>query len=1100
MATHRATFRGHNEFKGLTHLKIAQIAPLAESCPPRLYGGTERIVSYLTDELVAQGHEVTLFASGDSITKARLVPGCETALRLNPAVLDQMPYHVMMLDEVRRRADEFDILHFHLDLLQFPLIQSIADKTVTTLHGRQDLPDLKPFYAAFPNIPLISISHDQRRPLPPGLNWVGNVYHGLPERLLPLSVQARGGYLAFLGRISPEKRPDRAIDIAVRAGLPLLLAAKVDKVDQVYWDSVIEPMIKAHPNVKYIGEINEHQKADFLGNAVALLFPIDWPEPFGLVMIEAMACGTPVVAFGAGSVPEIVEEGVTGFVVNNMTDAAAAVGRASKLDRAHVRAAFERRFTAQRMASNYLDIYGSMPGVHGFTPPVIGTTQGPAATSAPAQEEYYVPASTSLQERQLRTLKQDDMFAVFDQNGDTLSESGNPTGIYYRDTRYLSRLSLTFDGARPILLSSTLRDDNATLTCDLTNPDLYYKNGELAFGHDLVHIRRSRFLWSATCFERVAIRNYDDTARSVRITICFEADFADLFEVRGTKRNLRGTMERPEVEPARVLLGYTGRDHKRRRTAVGFFPAPDRLTDGEAMFQLDLAPGETKLIFVELRCDPESDVAAAAATFYLALRNARRALRALSSRAASVATSNEIFNEAVRRDVADLYLLTTNMPQGPYPYAGIPWFSTAFGRDGLITSLQTLWLDPNIARGVLGYLADNQATTTDPVADAEPGKILHEVRHGEMAELGEVPFRRYYGSIDSTPLFVMLAGAYLRRTGDLNFLRQIWPNIERALAWIDKDGDRDGDGFVEYGRRTNEGLANQGWKDSQDAIFHADGTLARGTIALVEVQGYVYAAWQAAAQIGQRLGHIGRAQELEDKAEHLRRQFDEQFFDEALGTYVLALDGEKKPCRVRSSNAGHALLTGIAYPKRAAAVVQTLMAGSSFSGWGVRTIASTEARYNPMSYHNGSVWPHDNSLIAAGFSRYGFRKEAARIFEGLFAASMYIDLRRLPELFCGFPRQRSNGPTFYPVACSPQAWAAATPLSLIQSSLGLAFNPDRSEVVFDVPVLPQFLDSLTLRGLSLSNASVDVTLTRAHTEVAVTVIGRRGKLRVLTTS
>ncbi len=1082
-------------------MKIAQIAPLAESCPPRLYGGTERIVSYLTDELVAQGHEVTLFASGDSITGAKLVPGCDVALRLNPAVLDQMPYHVMMLDEVRRRADEFDVLHFHLDLLQFPMIQSFADKTVTTLHGRQDLPDLKPFYAAFSNIPLVSISYEQRRPLPAGLNWAGNVYHGLPDQLLRFSQHANGGYLAFLGRISPEKRPDRAIDIAVRAGLPLLIAAKVDKVDQVYWDSVIEPMIKAHPNVKYIGEINEHQKAEFLGNAIALLFPIDWPEPFGLVMIEAMACGTPVVAFRAGSVPEIIKEGVTGFVVNSMSDAVAAVDRAAKLDRAEVRAAFERNFTAQRMALDYLDIYGSLPDVHGFVPHVARGSQRPAAAaSAAALEEYYVPASSSLQERQLRTLKQDDMFAVFDQNGDTLPDPGNPTGIYYRDTRYLSQLSLMFDGARPILLSSTLRDDNATLTCDLTNPDLYYKNGKLAFGHDLAHIRRSRFLWNATCYERIAIRNYDDMPRAIRITIGFEADFADLFEVRGTKRSVHGTMERPDVRPAGVMLAYRGRDNKLRRTAVGFDPAPDRLTGSEATFQFTLPAGGTKLIFVELRCDPEGEISAAASTFYLALRNARRAMRALSSRAASVATSNEIFNEAVRRDVSDLYLLTTNMPQGPYPYAGIPWFSTAFGRDALITSLQTIWLDPTIARGVLGYLADNQASATDPIADAEPGKILHEVRHGEMAELGEVPFRRYYGSIDSTPLFVMLAGAYLRRTGDLNFLRRIWPNIERALSWIDKDGDRDGDGFVEYGRRTAEGLANQGWKDSQDAIFHADGTLARGTIALVEVQGYVYAAWRAAAQIGRQLGHVGRAQELEDKAEHLQQQFDERFFDESLGTYVLALDGEKKPCRVRSSNAGHALLTGIAYPKRAAAVVQTLMAGSSFSGWGVRTIASTEARYNPMSYHNGSVWPHDNSLIAAGFSRYGFKQEAARIFEGLFAASMYIDLRRLPELFCGFPRQRSNGPTFYPVACSPQAWAAATPLYLIQSSLGLGFNPDKSEVIFDMPVLPQFLEEITLRGLSVNDASVDVSLIRAQSEVAVTVVGRRGKLRVLTTS
>ena len=1083
-------------------MKIAQIAPLAESCPPRLYGGTERIVSYLTDELVAQGHDVTLFASGDSITDAALVSPCETALRLNPAVVDQLPYTMMMLDEVRRRADSFDVLHFHLDVLQFPLIREIANKTVTTLHGRQDLPDLKPLYGAFPDVPLVSISYDQRRPLPAHVNWVGNVYHGLPHNLLSFLPNPAGQYLAFLGRVSPEKRPDRAIEIAVRARLPLLMAAKVDRADQVYWDSVIEPMVKANPNVKFIGEINDHQKAEFLGNAIALLFPIDWPEPFGLVMIEAMACGTPVIAFRAGSVPELIDDGVTGFIVNSVSDAVAAVGKARQMDRAMVRAKFDERYTARRMAQDYLQVYASMPGMRGAA---AADFAGPSnagfslAEGGPPFEQFVVPAATSLQERQLRTLKHDNMFAVFNQNGDAQADAGNPTGIYYCDTRYLSRFSLTFDGARPILLSSTIRDDNATLTCDLTNPDLYHKNGRLAYQHDLIHIRRSRFLWNATCYERIAIRNFDVQPRVIRLAVQFAADFADLFEVRGTRRNLHGAMELADVGPARVILGYTGRDKRKRQTSIAFEPAPGRLNEAEALFDLHLDAGESKLIFVEIRCDPAHDVGATATTFYLALRNARRAMRALSSRAASVATSNEILNEAVRRDVAALYLLTTNMPQGPYPYAGIPWFSTVFGRDALITSLQTLWLDPSIARGVLRYLADHQAAAADAAADAEPGKILHEVRNGEMAELGEVPFRHYYGSIDSTSLFIMLAGAYLQRTGDLAAMLQLWPNIQRALDWIETDGDRDGDGFVEYGRRTTEGLANQGWKDSQDAIFHADGTLARGTIALVEVQGYVYAAWKAAAEIGRQLGFEAKAHELEDKAERLRKQFDQAFFDEGLGTYVLALDGDKQPCRVRSSNAGHALLTGIAYPERAAAVVRTLMAGSSFSGWGIRTIASTEARYNPMSYHNGSVWPHDNSLIAAGFARYGYRREAARIFEGLFAASMYIDLRRLPELFCGFPRQRSNGPTFYPVACSPQAWAAAAPLSLIQSSLGLAFDSKMSEVLFENPVLPTFLDSITLRGLSVPGGSVDVSLTRAQAEVAVTVLDRRGNVRVLTT-
>lgn len=344
-------------------MKIAQIAPLAERCPPRLYGGTERIVSYLTEELVRQGHEVTLFASGDSRTAARLVRCSDMALRLNPAVKDHLPYHIMMLDEVRQRADEFDVLHFHTDLLHYPLIRDIADRTVTTLHGRLDLPDLTPFYAAFPEIPLVSISRDQRRPLPGEMNWVGNVPHGLPRNLLPFAAEPQGDYLAFLGRISPEKRPDRAIQIAARAGMKLKIAAKVDRVDQAYWDETIAPLIAAHPNIEFAGEIDEEQKAGFLGNARALLFPIDWPEPFGLVMIEAMACGTPVIAFRSGAVPEVIDDGVTGFIVASIAEAAEAVARLGQLDRGKVRATFEMRFTVERMAQDYLSIYRGLPGV-----------------------------------------------------------------------------------------------------------------------------------------------------------------------------------------------------------------------------------------------------------------------------------------------------------------------------------------------------------------------------------------------------------------------------------------------------------------------------------------------------------------------------------------------------------------------------------------------------------------------------------------------------------------------------------------------------------------------------------------------------------------
>ena len=715
--------------------------------------------------------------------------------------------------------------------------------------------------------------------------------------------------------------------------------------------------------------------------------------------------------------------------------------------------------------------------------------------------QFLIPADASLQERQPRTLKQGDTFAVFGHNGDVISGPRSPEGIYHQDTRYLSHLYLTIEGERPMLLSSTVRDDNATMTCDLTNPDLHGQDGALILEHDLIHIRRSRFLWRASCFEHLSIRNFDALPRRVNLEISFHADFADLFEVRGAQRRERGTHHPSETQQSNVTLAYSGLDGQRRETHLRFYPRPHSLSSEIALFELDLAPGERCIIFLEICCGSKrSSISKLPRDFFIALRDARREIRTAVSRAASVATSNEIFNEAVRRSVSDLYLLVTNTPEGPYPYAGIPWFSAIFGRDALITALMTLWLDPTIARGVLNHLAANQATDFDPFADAEPGKILHEVRHGEMAKLGEVPFRRYYGSVNSTPLFVVLAGAYVERTADLSTARDLWPNLLAALDWISKYGDRDGDGFVEYGRRSAGELVNQGWKDSFDSVFHADGTLARGPIALVEVQAYVYGAWRAAANIARRLGENEHAAALDSRADAMRERFDDAFFDEDLATFVLALDGEKKPCRVRTSNAGHALFTGIAYSERVPMVIDTLMSRTSFSGWGVRTVAATEARYNPISYHNGSVWPHDNALLATGFARYGFRRAAARIFEGLFSASIHIDLRQLPELICGFPRQRAQGPTFYPVACTPQAWAAATPLSMIQSCLGLGFDTEALQVTFNKPVLPNFLHEVILRRLSVGGCSVDVALRRSGSEVVVNVLDRKGSVQVMTTS
>ena len=715
-----------------------------------------------------------------------------------------------------------------------------------------------------------------------------------------------------------------------------------------------------------------------------------------------------------------------------------------------------------------------------------------AFLAEPEEPDYVIAASASQIEGTPRTLKHDDTFAVFDAHGDAVPGLASNHGLFHRDTRHLSHFFLTIDGVRPLLLSSTVRDDNATLTCDLTNPDLPAEDEKDALLHDLVHIRRSRFLYRSACHECLSIHNFDMAPRRLEIAIGFDADFADLFEVRGATRTGRGLRRPPEVGHERVRLTYAGLDGHVRTTTLAFEPAPAALTGDRALYRVALEPGETFVLFMEICCDATRTGPGARLAFRAALRNARRDLRARAARGACVTSANPHFNEGLRRAMSDLNVLITATPEGPYPYAGVPWFSTVFGRDALITAFETLWMDPSIGRGVLLHLAANQADAFDPEADAEPGKILHEVRFGEMAELGEVPFRRYYGSVDSTPLFVMLAGAYLERTGDLETARLLWPSVEAALRWMSDHGDRDGDGFVEYGRRRGDGLVNQGWKDSHDSVFHADGSLARGPIALVEVQGYAYAAWRAAAVLARALGE-GDGSAYDRRAVDLRAAFDVAFFDAELGTYVLALDGQKAPCRVRTSNAGHALFSGIARPDRAAAVAASLMARASFSGWGVRTLATGEARFNPMSYHNGSVWPHDNAVIAMGLARYGFRAEVARIFEGLFRASVYFDLRRMPELFCGFARQRSQGPVAYPVACAPQAWAAAAPLAMLQASLGLGFDVPGRRVVFDRPLLPEFLSELTLRGIMVADGALDVKVQRVGVSAALSVIARRGE-------
>ena len=638
-----------------------------------------------------------------------------------------------------------------------------------------------------------------------------------------------------------------------------------------------------------------------------------------------------------------------------------------------------------------------------------------------------------------------------------------------------------------------MQEDNAVLRVDLANPGMAARE----LRGELIHVNRLKFIWNAACYERLLVRNFDIRPHDVSLRVEFSADFADLFEVRGHQRTRHGQPAAERRSDSSVALRYLGLDGVERITSLAFDPAPKRLDTTTALFELSLAPGQSVRLVLRIACDLHDQGDGVARRFYASLRTARRALRGSSGRAASLDSSNSLFNEVARRSVADLYMLITETEHGPYPFAGIPWFSTPFGRDGLLTALFTLWIDPAIARGVLRFLAATQATAVDPERDAEPGKILHEMREGEMARLGEVPFARYYGSVDATPLFVLLTGEYFKRTGDLETVRALWPHVQAALQWIDTFGDPDGDGFVEYHRKNAEGLVNQGWKDSHDAIFHEDGRMAEGPIALCEVQGYVYAAKRHAAALASILGDHTASTALSQQAERLKEKFEAAFWCEDLSTYALALDGGKEPCRVIASNAGHLLLAGIADPRRARRVAQTLLGAAGFSGWGVRTLGVSAVRYNPMSYHNGSVWPHDNALIALGLARYGMKTDVIKIFQGLFEAASHMDLRRLPELFCGFPWRRLNAPTLYPVACIPQAWASATVFALVQASLGIGFDQGAGEIRFDRPVLPAFLDELHLRGLQTKHGFVDVLLRRHGSDVALNITRRQGNVSIV---
>ena len=713
-------------------------------------------------------------------------------------------------------------------------------------------------------------------------------------------------------------------------------------------------------------------------------------------------------------------------------------------------------------------------------------------------EQFYVLAASSRADDRTRVLKHGDTFGVFDRYGDVQPAGIGEQGLYHEGTRYLSRYELFLGTSRPLLLSSNVGEDNLVLTADLMNPDLANGDHSAAIPRGSVHVLRSRLIRDATCYEQLRLRNFGLQPVSFLLALRMAADYADMFEIRGIERTRRGRLSSPAVTDDALTLGYEGLDGVRRFTRVSCEPPPDRMSDEGMEFDVQLGAREERVLELQIQCTASEVWAARDEGFDRSLSRSVEEMRSHLSATCEVTTSNEQFNDWLYRSRSDLLLMLTEMNHGPYPYAGIPWFSTVFGRDGIVTALQTMWLDPNIARGVLSYLAATQGDRVVDVLDEEPGKIIHEVRRGEMAATGEVPYGRYYGSVDSTPLFIVLAGEYYRATGDREFCARLWPHVERALEWIDRFGDADGDGFVEYASHSPGGLRNQGWKDSGDCIFHADGTLAEGPIALCEEQGYVYAALDRAAEMCEALECRTRAESLSRRAEELRERFCRTFWDDTLGLYVLALDGEKRPCRVAASNAGQCLFTGIARPEHAQRIAERLMDRPMFSGWGLRTLADDQARYNPMSYHNGSVWPHDNSLIALGLARYGQTEAASRLLGAMLDVSLFVESHRLPELFCGFERRGGEGPILYPLACSPQSWAAGAVFLMLQACMGLRVRADRREVVFDQPTLPEFLQRVHMRNLPVGTQRIDVVLERGVGDVSVRLTRRAPGVRVVT--
>jgi glycogen debranching enzyme len=607
-----------------------------------------------------------------------------------------------------------------------------------------------------------------------------------------------------------------------------------------------------------------------------------------------------------------------------------------------------------------------------------------------------------------------------------------------------------------------------------------------------MRLARRLTIFGPQLYHWLAVESFVHERHDLALTLSFAADFVDVFEVRGHPRPQRGEMLPREGDARVVRLGYRGLDGLRRTSTLVFDPPPDRLDATGADYHLPLGPGDRFELSLVVTANVEPVAAPRPLTFFDAAQRRRAPVERLTQEATRVRTNHDLFDHWLQRSRHDLHLLLTETADGFVPYAGIPWYVAPFGRDALITASQLLPFEPEIARGTLRYLARLQGNVDDAFTDQEPGKILHEYRRGEMATCREIPFIPYYGSVDATPLFVMLASDYLKWTNDVDFAREMWPAVERALAWMWAMGEAQGRGFLAYARRSPVGLPNQGWKDSHDSVMYADGRLAEPPIALAEVQGYQYAALLGAAAMAEALGRDAEAPALRARARRLQERFEADFWlpDEAF--YALALDRDGTPCRVISSNPGHLLWTRIVSDSRAQIVARRLLQDDMFTGWGLRTLSSRERQYNPMSYHNGSVWPHDTALAAVGMREYGMNAQFLTLATGLFEAVLQFDDMRMPELFCGFPRVAGYAPTRYPVACSPQAWASGVVFQLVGAMLGLRPEAADNQITLARPTLPGWLTWIEIRGLRVSKSRLGVRVLQGSDGAAVELLARDG--------